>query len=157
MPPPFGRLPAREEKFLPEKIWRMGRNSSGIYAQFETDSDRLAVRWELEDDTLREPLFNVCAHSGLDLYRRERGRWLFTATLCPFSRHNEEIILRDLPPARRRFRLYFPFRNCVSGVAAGDWSVTTANGETKTVTATEEGGLLVFTAPAGVAVTLTKR
>ena len=45
----------------------------------------------------------------------------------------------------------------VSGVAAGDWSVTTANGETKTVTATEEGGLLVFTAPAGVAVTLTKR
>ena len=45
----------------------------------------------------------------------------------------------------------------VSGVAAGDWSVTTANGETETVTATEEGGLLVFTAPAGVAVTLTKR
>ncbi|MBQ7206446.1 MAG: hypothetical protein IJS01_01480 [Lentisphaeria bacterium] len=117
--PPFGRLPARAEKFLPEKIWRMGRNSSGMYAQFETDSDRLAVHWELEDDTLREPLFNVCAHSGLDLYRREWGRWLFTATLCPFSRHNEEIILRDLPPARRRFRLYFPFRNCVSGVAAG--------------------------------------
>ena len=35
--------------------------------------------------------------------------------------------------------------------------VTTANGKTEIVTATEEGGLLVFTVPAGNAVTLTKR
>ena len=36
----------------------------------------------------------------------------------------------------------------VSGVKAGAWTVT-AGGQTQTVTATEDGGLLVFTAPAG--------
>ena len=36
----------------------------------------------------------------------------------------------------------------VSGVAAGDWTVTT-DGNAQTATATEDGGLLVFTAPAG--------
>ena len=41
----------------------------------------------------------------------------------------------------------------VSGVAAGNWTVS-VGGKTQTVTATEEGGLLVFTAPAGT-VTLT--
>ncbi|MBR4335738.1 MAG: hypothetical protein IKP74_04715, partial [Clostridia bacterium] len=41
----------------------------------------------------------------------------------------------------------------VSGVKAGEWTVG-AGGHTQTVTATEEGGLLVFTAPAGT-VTLT--
>ena len=41
----------------------------------------------------------------------------------------------------------------VSGVKAGKWTVG-AGGQTQTVTATEEGGLLVFTAPAGT-VTLT--
>ena len=41
----------------------------------------------------------------------------------------------------------------VSGVKAGKWTVT-ASGSTQTVTATEDGGLLVFTAPAG-AVSLT--
>ena len=41
----------------------------------------------------------------------------------------------------------------VSGVKAGEWTVG-AGGQTQTVTATEEGGLLVFTAPAGT-VTLT--
>ena len=42
----------------------------------------------------------------------------------------------------------------VSGVAAGDWNVR-AGGTTRTVTATEDGGLLVFTAPAGGNVTIT--
>ena len=42
----------------------------------------------------------------------------------------------------------------VSGVKAGTWTVT-AGGATKTVNATEDGGLLVFTAPAGTEVTLT--
>ena len=41
----------------------------------------------------------------------------------------------------------------VSGVKAGDWTVS-AGGQTQTVTATEDGGLLTFTAPAGT-VTLT--
>ena len=36
----------------------------------------------------------------------------------------------------------------ISGVAAGNWTVT-AGGQTQTVTATADGGLLVFTAPAG--------
>ncbi|MBP5349330.1 MAG: heparinase II/III family protein [Clostridia bacterium] len=42
----------------------------------------------------------------------------------------------------------------VSGVAAGNWSVS-AGGSTRTVTATADGGLLVFTAPAGGTVTIT--
>ena len=41
----------------------------------------------------------------------------------------------------------------VSGVKAGDWTIS-VGGKTETVTATEDGGLLVFTAPAG-SVTLT--
>ena len=41
----------------------------------------------------------------------------------------------------------------VSGVKAGNWTVS-AGGATKTVNATEDGGFLVFTAPAGTEVTL---
>ena len=41
----------------------------------------------------------------------------------------------------------------VSGVRAGNWSVRTA-GATQTVKATEDGGMLVFTAPAGGTVTV---
>ena len=45
--------------------------------------------------------------------------------------------------------------NCyVSGVQAGTWTVSFGS-TVKTVTATEEGGLLVFSAPSGQKVTLT--
>ena len=37
----------------------------------------------------------------------------------------------------------------VSGVRNGNWKVTDANGNAQTVSATKDGGLLVFTAPAG--------
>ena len=40
----------------------------------------------------------------------------------------------------------------VSGVAAGEWSVTVDGKDCGTYTATEEGGLLTFTAPAGAVV-----
>ena len=40
----------------------------------------------------------------------------------------------------------------VSGVAAGNWSVTVNGVDCGTFTATEEGGLLTFTAPAGAVV-----
>ena len=46
-------------------------------------------------------------------------KWLFTASVCPSSQCNEEVILKNLPPAARRFRLYFPFRNRVLNIAAG--------------------------------------
>ena len=38
----------------------------------------------------------------------------------------------------------------VSGVEAGEWSVTVGGKSIGTFTATEEGGLLTFSAPAGV-------
>ena len=44
----------------------------------------------------------------------------------------------------------------VSGVAAGDWTVTVGGKTVGTFSATAEGGLLTFTAPAG-ALTLTKK
>jgi hypothetical protein len=40
----------------------------------------------------------------------------------------------------------------VSGVAAGEWSVTVDGKDCGTYTATAEGGLLTFTAPAGAVV-----
>ena len=44
----------------------------------------------------------------------------------------------------------------VSGVLQGTWNVTDKNGNTQTVNATRDGGLLVFTAPAGT-VSLTRQ
>ena len=115
--PEFARFPAHAEKVLPEKVWQMRRNSTGMYVEFCTDSRSLAIRWELADDMFGEMNFNVCAHSGVDLLCFSKGKWRFTAAPNAVSRHNEVELWLDLEKKERRYRLYFPFRNCVESMA----------------------------------------
>ena len=117
--PEFGRLPAHAEKLLPEKVWQMRRNSSGMYVEFRTDSSSIAVRWDLADDNFGELNFNVCAYSGIDLFCRHNGKWRFTVAASALSRKNSLEILADLAVKERCFRLYFPFRNCLEKISVG--------------------------------------
>ena len=115
--PEFGRLPAKAEKLVPEKVWNMRRNSSGMYVEFCTNSCSLAVRWELADEVFGEMNFNVCAFSGVDLLCFSNGKWRFTAAPNAVSQQNEVELWTELEKKERLFRLYFPFRNCVKNIA----------------------------------------
>lgn len=117
--PEFGRLPSHAENKLPGKVWLMRRNSSGMYVEFCTNSSSLAVRWNLEDDTFGEINFNVCAYSGLDIFCLANGQWRFTAAPNALSRQNEVELWQDLEKKERRFRIYFPLRNCVESISVG--------------------------------------
>lgn len=128
--PDFGRLPAHGEKSLPEKVWKMRRNSSGMYAEIVTDSPNVTIRWAVEDDVRGEPNFNNCAESGVDLYVLVGKKWRFAVTLTASANENEVPALVQLTKKKRKVRLYFPFRNCLRsmeiGIDAGaffEWSL----------------------------------
>ena len=117
--PEFGRLPAHAEKTLPEKVWKMRRNSSGMYAEFMTDSPNVTIRWEVEDDFRGEPNFNICAESGIDLYVLVGKKWRFAVALTASGNVNEVPALVQLTGKKRLVRLYFPFRNCLRSMEVG--------------------------------------
>ena len=99
--PEFGRLPSHAEKVLPEKVWKMRRNSSGMYAEFITDSRNVTIRWEVEDDVRGEPNFNICAESGVDLYILVGKKWRFAVTLTATGNVNEVPALVQLTKMKR--------------------------------------------------------
>lgn len=117
--PVFGRLPEHAEKSLPEKVWKMRRNSSGMYVEFVTDSPNVTIRWALEDDISGEPNFNICAESGIDLYVLVGKKWRFAVALTASALCNEVPALVDLMRKKRKIRLYFPFRNCLRSLDVG--------------------------------------
>lgn len=117
--PEFGRLPPHAEKSLPEKVWRMRRNSSGMYAEFITDSPNVTIHWEVEEENFGEPNFNICAVSGVDLYVLVGKKWRFAVALTASARINEVPALVELSRKMRKIRLYFPFRNCVKSMKVG--------------------------------------
>lgn len=75
--PEFGRFPAHAEKLLPELVWNMRRNTSGMYVEFITDSPNVTIRWEMADEQIGEPNFNACAFSGIDLYILVGKKWRY--------------------------------------------------------------------------------
>ena len=117
--PEFGRLPIHGEKLLPEKVWMMRRNSSGMYAEFITDSPNVTIRWEVEEDVCGEPNFNNCAESGVDLYILVGKKWRFAVTLTASAKVNEVPALVQLTKKKRQVRLYFPFRNSLRSMEIG--------------------------------------
>ncbi|MBQ9772750.1 MAG: hypothetical protein IJW23_13085 [Lentisphaeria bacterium] len=117
--PEFGRLPAHAEKMLPEKVWKMRRNSSGMFVEFITDSKNVTLRWEVEDDVRGEPNFNICAESGIDLYVFVGKKWRFALALTASGKVNEIPALVQLTKKKRNVRLYLPFRNCLRNIEVG--------------------------------------
>ncbi len=124
---PFGRMPRRIEKVLPE-VWRNARSATGMCVFFNTDSPAFYARYTLESEQLGEPNFNVCAFSGVDLYlwdpARKRWRWAaVTPAAALTTRQPEATLIERLVPEYRRCRLYLPLRNPVLklelGVVAG--------------------------------------
>ena len=103
---PYDRLPARAETELPEHVWRLSRQSTGMYVDFGTDATELHAH-----TVLRVPPNEACLWAKyLDLYVRDaqrRWRWAGVST-NGFIPSGQTPLITGLPEARRTFRLYLP-------------------------------------------------
>jgi len=120
---PFGRLPVKVKELLPD-VWSNSHSSTGMCVFFNTDSVSLDVRWELGKEQLGEPNFNVCSHSGVDLYIYDEAakRWRWAAAPPHHAikdRYPQVELLGNLSPKMRRCRLYLPMRNELLKLAVG--------------------------------------
>lgn len=112
---PFDRVPLRMNDKMPA-VWGLGKSTTGEYFDFETDSTAVAVRTVLASDFYGEQNFNFCACSGVDLYVWDDGesRWRWAAAAQPFVKWSKDVtysLVWNLPPKKRRFRMYLPLRN----------------------------------------------
>jgi lysophospholipase L1-like esterase len=133
---PYDRLPARARGRVPDAVWAQAEYSSGLVVRFATDAACLRVRWRLRFDQRVRPApglagFRRCHHqwlvdcavgthqSGLDLYRRHAGGWLWVQSLTPVGFPDAEARV-TLPPAaageRVDYLLYLPLFNGVDHV-----------------------------------------
>jgi hypothetical protein len=117
----YDRLPAKAEKTVRPAVWNLSRDSAGICARFITDAPNISARWKLRKESLAMPHMPASGVSGLDLYAKEKNKWLWVGAAQPKNFPTNEATLVDgiAVHGGREFLIYLPLYNGVTSVEIG--------------------------------------
>ncbi|MBN2296359.1 MAG: SGNH/GDSL hydrolase family protein [Pirellulales bacterium] len=116
----YHRFPARAKKTVRKPVWSLSTNPAGMCVFFETDSDRIDVRYDLTSGVLHASHFAPTGKSGLDLYSRDKdGKWRWCGINKPGSKAETKTMIKDIPRKMREFMLYLPLYNGLNSLYIG--------------------------------------
>ena len=96
------------------------QHSAGFSVRFVTGATTISARWTLRNKRLEMPHMPATGVSGIDLYVKSDGRWNYLGTGRPTQgEKNESVLVRDLEPSEREFRIYFPLYNGIEKLEIG--------------------------------------
>lgn len=116
----FERVDKLETVGMPRAVQDLAMNSAGIYVIFETNSTRIAARWELAADKYMSFMTPI-AHSGLDLYCLVNDKWQYVSVSKPAKglTKQSQVIVQHLDTTLKSFMLYLPLYNSVTKLEIG--------------------------------------
>ncbi len=102
----YARLPTRAQAAVTEAVWRLSRQSTGMYVEFVSDTDAIHGRIRL----VKPPADGHEYIKYLDLYcRDDDGRWRWAgASKFGVVPSGETPVVEGIPRASRHWRLYLP-------------------------------------------------
>ncbi|MDD5764639.1 MAG: SGNH/GDSL hydrolase family protein [Candidatus Marinimicrobia bacterium] len=114
----FDRLPLSYQNKVRKSVWELSKNSAGISIRFLSNSTSIKAKWEL----LTDKKMNHMAETGIkgvDLYAMVGNRWQFVNTGRPTAVKNEALLIENMTPVLREYRLFLPLYDGVSAVEIG--------------------------------------
>lgn len=113
---PYHRVDTSRYPTLTSAQKELLSQGAGLAVGFTTDSRTIGVRWQCRP---RKPLHNASdiAQSGLDLYVRDSGRWVYAGSAVPSAVEtlSESVLVRRTGTEPLECLLYLPlFREVVS-------------------------------------------
>ena len=116
----YDRFPSDAEGVVRPPVWELQKHSAGMAVRFVTDAPKIGVRWTLRFESLAMPEMPATGVSGLDLYRRENGRFRWAGVGVPSAFPVNTSQLQGSPNGETaEFILYLPLYNGVEAVEIG--------------------------------------
>jgi hypothetical protein len=113
---PYDRLPARAEAIVPEAVWRHSRHTAGVCVRFITDSKQIAAEW---DGGGAMNHMAATGNSGLDLYAKRGGEWVFCGVGRPKPERTTAVLTKRGGEGLTEYLLYLPLYNNVTVLKIG--------------------------------------
>lgn len=112
----FDRLPPHAETVATEAVWRLSRQSAGLYIDFESNAGSLHAKATLRAELPPEHHYR----KYLDLYCRDEDRWRWAGvSRFGFMPSGETPLVEGLPAGWRQWRLYLPLTHSLDILEIG--------------------------------------
>jgi len=116
---PYDRLPTRAKDIVRPQVWGLSQHSAGLCVRFMTDSPSISARWTLRNEKLAMNHMPASGMSGLDLYVKLKGKWIWAGVGIPGAQAASGLLGKNYAPGLREYLLYLPLYNGVTSVAIG--------------------------------------
>jgi hypothetical protein len=122
---PFDRLPISCKEKIPPAVWELSKCSSGLSVHFITNSTSIKIKWNLmnhEKNNINMANFNNMAATGafgVDLYCRINGNWQYINTARPSGSRNDFLLIENMQPLMREYKMFLPLFDCVTKLRIG--------------------------------------
>ncbi len=114
----YDRFPISVKNKVREPVWSLSRNSAGVSIRFFSNSTTIRVKWELLSD-LRMNHMAETGIKGIDLYFKGRDGWQYVNTARPEGKTNDFLLVGNMSPERREYRMYLPLYDGVTRLEVG--------------------------------------
>ncbi len=114
----FDRIPFLYKERVRPVIWSLSKASAGISIRFYTNSSTLTVKWELLNDTKMSHMAET-GIKGIDLYCKTDNKWQYVNTAKPAGKMNKFLLVNNLKPKMREFKMYLPLYDGVKSLEIG--------------------------------------
>jgi hypothetical protein len=118
--PVYVRLDTVQTRPMTQAVKYLSTHSAGIAVLFQTNSPYIRARWQLAKGLFYANITPI-AHSGLDLYCLNKGRWQWCGVGRPGDKDtlNEGPLVANMDTAMKQFLLYLPIYNQVTSLEIG--------------------------------------
>ncbi len=110
--PGLQRLDVDRYPDLPKQVNTYFSYSTGLAVAFRTDSRNIHVRWITAEPSTGGTNTTMINRSGLDLYIRHDGEWVFAGAVTPgFKSEHKGPLVSDMAEGVKECMLYLPLFN----------------------------------------------
>jgi hypothetical protein len=114
----YDRLPLSCKGKVRKDVWDLSKNSAGISIRFLSNSTTIRVKWELLNDTKMVHMAGT-GIKGIDLYFKNNGVWQYVNTARPEGKSNDYLLVGNMAPSLREYRMYLPLYEGVTKLEVG--------------------------------------
>lgn len=121
-PRPYSRMPKSASGKATNAVMGNANSSTGMCITFETDANQIWVKRAFVSEKLGEYNFNLCSHSGFDLYGCDKNdgdkfKWLATTSHADSLKDCYKLAYAN--GKKNIYRIYLPLRNCLISAQLG--------------------------------------